>query len=141
MQYETVRADENSTTINVFSMMNEWIDYDFIVPTDMKHRALEALSKAYHAWWDDDTELTMFEELEFALKDAGIPFTSVVNEEVEVEHGRWEYLQDDEWRCSICHTIVNTDGQWMPMTDELCPKCGAKMDGAHILHNPDTKED
>ena len=85
MQYEIIRADENSTTINVFSMMNEWIDYDFIVPTDMKHRALEALSEAYDRWWDDDTGLTLFEELEFALKDAGIPFTSVVNEVEEKE--------------------------------------------------------
>ena len=48
-----------------------------------------------------------------------------------VKHGRWEYLQDDEWRCSNCHTIVNTGGQWEPMTDEFCRNCGAKMYGGN----------
>lgn len=46
---------------------------------------------------------------------------------VEVVHGRWEYLQDDEWRCSNCHTVFNTQGQWMPMTDNFCSECGADM--------------
>ena len=46
---------------------------------------------------------------------------------VEVVHGRWEYLQDDEWRCSNCHTVFNTGGKWIPMTDNFCSECGADM--------------
>ena len=44
-----------------------------------------------------------------------------------VKHGRWEYLQDDEWRCSNCHTVFNTGGKWIPMTDNFCSECGADM--------------
>ena len=46
---------------------------------------------------------------------------------VEVVHGRWEYLQDDEWRCSNCHTVFNTGGKWIPVTDNFCSECGADM--------------
>lgn len=46
---------------------------------------------------------------------------------VEVKRGRWEYLQDDEWRCSNCHTVFNTGGKWIPMTDNFCSECGADM--------------
>ena len=52
------------------------------------------------------------------------PFAADV---VEVVHGRWEYLQDDEWRCSNCHTVFNTGGKWIPMTDNFCSECGADM--------------
>ena len=55
------------------------------------------------------------------LKD--IPAADVV----EVKRGRWEYLQDDEWRCSNCHTVFNTGGKWIPMTDNFCSECGADM--------------
>lgn len=61
-----------------------------------------------------------------------LAFLKLIKELAEAEpvkHGRWEYLQDDEWRCSNCHAIVNTGGQWAPMTDEFCRNCGAKMDG------------
>lgn len=65
--------------IRVVSDMNDWIDYSFVVSTCRLEDAIEALSEAYDAWWDDDTGLTLFEELEQALVDAGIPFESGVN--------------------------------------------------------------
>lgn len=42
-----------------------------------------------------------------------------------VRHGRWEFVNDYECRCTYCH-----EESYIDHTDEpdYCPKCGAKMD-------------
>lgn len=64
---------------------------------------------------------------DFSYSVDGCPHYAPASDVVEVVHGRWEYLQDDEWRCSNCHTVFNTGGKWMPMTDNFCSECGADM--------------
>ena len=88
MLYETIQHPTRpyDTEIRIVSDMNDWIDYSFIVSSCRGDDAVYALEKAYAYWWDCDPACTLFEALEQALIDAGIPFTSVVNE-VEGEEG------------------------------------------------------
>lgn len=83
-----IRIPENApycVEIDVFSTMNDFIDYTFTVNAAREEEAVAALQRAYDDWWEtaDDTGLTMFEQLEHALTVAGIPFESKVNEEEE----------------------------------------------------------
>lgn len=79
----TVCPDEScpqNTRINVYSELNDWMDYDFVVSACREDEALEILQTAFDAWHqDDDPALTMFETLEQALIDSGIPFESRIN--------------------------------------------------------------
>ena len=70
-----------------------------------------------------ETSTLAFTREDVIQRLSAIPTADVV----EVVHGRWEYLQDDEWRCSNCHTVFNTGGKWIPMTDNFCSECGADM--------------
>lgn len=80
----TYHASEDKTLkchINVYSYMNDWMDYTFIVPTEHTDDAIATLEKAWDAWWEDEGCETMFDTLETALFEAGIPFESLINEE------------------------------------------------------------
>ena len=68
---------------------------------------------------------TLYDDFSYSVEDC--PHYAPAADVVEVVHGRWEYLQDDEWRCSNCHTVFNTGGKWIPMTDNFCSECGADM--------------
>lgn len=73
-------ACPQNTRINVYSTVNEWMDYDFVVSSCREDDALEILQKAFDDWHEDnDPLLTMFESLEKALIEAGIPFESYIN--------------------------------------------------------------
>ncbi len=89
MLYETIQhpTRPHDTEIRVVSDMNEWIDYSFVVNTCRLEEAIEALTEAFNRWWDTDPSLTLFEELELALTEAGIPFESGVNAVDEPEEG------------------------------------------------------
>ena len=46
---------------------------------------------------------------------------------VEVVHGRWEWIDDEEcgvYRCSCCSGAIGYPTNY-------CPNCGAKMDGGN----------
>ena len=78
--YQPMDGEAPNTRINVFSELNDWMDYDFVVSSCREEDALEVLQTAFNAWHeDDDPALTMFEHLERALIDAGIPFESRIN--------------------------------------------------------------
>ena len=68
------------TRINVYSVLNDWMDYDFVVDSKQEEVALEILQTAFDEWnMDDDPALTMFEFLEDALTQSGIMFDSKIN--------------------------------------------------------------
>ena len=79
----TITPDEScpqNTRINVFSELNDWMDYDFVVSACREEDAMTVLQSAFNAWHEDnDPMLTMFESLERALIDSGIPFESRIN--------------------------------------------------------------
>lgn len=50
------------------------LDYTFYVSACREDDAHAALSAAYDHWFDTDPDLTLFEELERALIESGIPF-------------------------------------------------------------------
>ena len=79
----TIVPDEScplNTRINVFSELNDWMDYDFVVSACREEDAMAVLQSAFNAWHEDnDPMLTMFESLERALIDSGIPFESRIN--------------------------------------------------------------
>ena len=87
MLYETTQHPTRpyDTEIHIVSDMNDWIDYSFIVSSCREDDAVYALEKAWDAWWDCDPACTLFEFLEQALVDAGIPFESGVNAVDETE--------------------------------------------------------
>jgi hypothetical protein len=82
---EFIGGDEHTAIINVFSELNEWIDYDFIVPTDMRFQAGNALQEAYDAWFEDDPCDPLLVRLQNALTDACIPFSCVDNSEEDFD--------------------------------------------------------
>lgn len=107
------------------------------IRTNFAQIVVENIEKPYYSilWWDEDRKeynlgyssyclayVAKWRELVFEVIEG-----SLAADVVEVVHGRWEYLQDDEWRCSNCHTVFNTGGKWIPMTDNFCSECGADM--------------
>ena len=53
-------------------------------------------------------------------------FNAPTVDAVPVVHGRWEFVNDYQSRCTAC-----TEVSWVDHTNEpnYCPNCGAKMDG------------
>ena len=51
--------------------------------------------------------------------------------ETEPRRGRWESIDDNSWRCSVCRreNCYAYDELSKRFTDYYCPNCGAKMDG------------
>lgn len=45
-----------------------------------------------------------------------------------VRHGRWAHLGGDEWCCTNCGNVINTEGSWEQPYQKYCDECGAKMD-------------
>ena len=48
------------------------------------------------------------------------------------KHGHWAHLGGDEWCCSSCGNVINTEGSWEhPITRDMlfCNHCGALMNG------------
>ncbi|MBR5879001.1 MAG: hypothetical protein IKY91_05565 [Akkermansia sp.] len=62
------------TRVNVFSTMNPDMDYSFVVSSCRAGEAQALLSEAFDKWFDDDQGLTLYETLEAAIVNAGIPF-------------------------------------------------------------------
>ena len=48
------------------------------------------------------------------------------NDVEEVKHGRWEFVNDYESKCTNCKEDSFVDHNEEP---NYCPNCGAKMDG------------
>lgn len=48
---------------------------------------------------------------------------------VEVVHGKWAHIDNDEWCCTNCGEVITTEGSWEVPTRKYCNECGAKMDG------------
>lgn len=51
---------------------------------------------------------------------------------VERKRGKWIHLDGDEWCCSCCGRVINTEGSWeQPLSEEqqrwFCEGCGADM--------------
>lgn len=47
-----------------------------------------------------------------------------------VRHGKWQYIDEDEWQCSQClETVHTTNPNWTPLCCDLqfCSHCGADM--------------
>lgn len=44
----------------------------------------------------------------------------------EVKKTRWVHLGGDEWCCSNCGDVFNTEGSWNEPTKRYCENCGAK---------------
>lgn len=53
--------------INVYSDLNDWIDYTFIVPAEHGLNAANALENAYIEWFDSDPCETLFEALQTSI--------------------------------------------------------------------------
>lgn len=81
----TPDTDAEHTHINVYSWVNDWMDYTFKVSHSQEDEALEVLQRAFDAWHDEDPCVPMFEALEMALTEARIPFESQINVEEESE--------------------------------------------------------
>lgn len=47
---------------------------------------------------------------------------------VPVVYGHWAHLGGDEWCCSACGFVINTEGSWDKPIKKYCEDCGAKMD-------------
>lgn len=45
----------------------------------------------------------------------------------EVKHGEWAHLGGDEWCCTCCGYVINTEGSWEKPKAKYCTECGAKM--------------
>lgn len=76
---------EKQSIINVYSDLNEWIDYCFIVNIENETDAKNALEQAFDEWFEIDTYTTIFEHLENALKDLNIDYECKINEDEEGE--------------------------------------------------------
>ena len=80
-----------------------------------------------------------FEKARLLIMDAVMSGFDIVLDQIEEQcavdpeslrpTGQWEYMQDDEWRCSNCHTIADTDGRLDRPMKKFCDECGAKMEG------------
>lgn len=63
--------------------------------------------------WDDDIKSLMTEE----------------NDVAPVVHGRWEWITENLYKCSHCHTKTVVDEFLNETLYMYCPYCGARMDG------------
>lgn len=48
--------------------------------------------------------------------------------------GEWKHLGGDEWLCSNCGHVVQTEGSWehpLERGKDYCEHCGARMKGAN----------
>lgn len=74
----------NGTEIRILSEYNEGMDYTFVVGNDRAKEAKNVLFETWDLWWDELRtyweDLSMFDALEIALNNEGIPFSSVINE-------------------------------------------------------------
>lgn len=73
---------------------------------------------------------------------------------VEVVHGRWKdvketslYVPDMKYTvthtaetCSVCNVRIGFIGSKLYLYDNICPNCGAKMDGERKDNDKPTKE-
>lgn len=39
----------------------------------------------------------------------------------------WAHLGGDEWCCTNCGNVINTEGSWEKPTKKFCDECGADM--------------
>lgn len=63
-----------SACIRVQSSMNEWMDCVFLVSLEDKEKAVEALEKAWDAFWEEGEGWCYGEFLEAKMVEAGIAF-------------------------------------------------------------------
>lgn len=47
-----------------------------------------------------------------------------------VKLGKWENAGGDQWSCTACGWIVNTEGSWEKPDAKFCEECGAKMEAS-----------
>ena len=45
----------------------------------------------------------------------------------EVAQAEWAHLGGDEWCCTHCGYVINTEGSWENPRRKYCEECGAKM--------------
>ena len=49
---------------------------------------------------------------------------------VEVRHGKWEYIEEDDcYICSNCKASALNNYRSLSVNSNYCPNCGAKMGG------------
>ena len=46
-----------------------------------------------------------------------------------VAHGKWEWVNEDRYRCDRCEQITAVDECMGKPIYNFCPNCGARMDG------------
>ena len=46
-----------------------------------------------------------------------------------VAHGKWEWVNEDRYRCDRCEQITTVDECMGKPIYNFCPNCGARMDG------------
>lgn len=46
-----------------------------------------------------------------------------------VVHGKWEWVNEDRYRCDRCEQITTVDECMGKPNYNFCPNCGARMDG------------
>ena len=53
----------------------------------------------------------------------------------EVAQAEWAHLGGDEWCCTHCGYVINTEGSWGKPRRKYCEECGAKMPEAPEMGN------
>lgn len=66
--------------INVYSTLNDWMDYDFIVPDHQRDLAMAILQRAFDEWHETDPCIPMYEALCDALDEYAITYSSRIND-------------------------------------------------------------
>lgn len=74
MCYHTYAVNDGVTAIQVWSELNEWMDYTFWVRTPRVDDAVKVLSAAWDDWFDTDPNDTMLDHLFNALARHGIGY-------------------------------------------------------------------
>ena len=77
----------------------------------------EAVKNAVTSHWTDCSRI-----LEAVLN---IPAADVA----PVVHGKWEWVNEDRYRCDRCEQITAVDECMGKPIYNFCPNCGARMDG------------
>lgn len=64
----------------------------------------------------------------FSEETVNQTINSIPSEKVKpIVYGNWSHLGGDEWCCTNCGNVINTEGSWEKPTKKFCDECGADM--------------
>lgn len=64
----------------------------------------------------------------FSSETVNQTINSIPSKKVKpIVYGKWAHLGGDEWCCTNCGNVINTEGSWEKPTKKFCDECGADM--------------